>query len=133
MNQHPASLCNRWLQTRNRGLAVNMEAQVNMLHVLSQLQKKLQLDLKTNNTQDLQNIKLYGSLTTKDYRSHIHPDGQEEWRGVETWCGAETVEWVVPHSHVVDKNWEGYLRRTGSQHQAKPHCLDFQCQEDKSP
>ena len=28
----------------------------------------------------------------------------EVWRGTET-----QKEWVVPHSHVVDKNWEGVL------------------------
>ena len=49
-----------------------------MLHLLAQLQKKLQLDLKTNITQNYQNIKLYGSLTMKDLRRHIHPD---RWRG----------------------------------------------------
>ena len=33
---------------------VRMEAQVNMLYLLAQPQKELQLDLKTNNTQNRQ-------------------------------------------------------------------------------
>ena len=45
-----------------------------MPHLLTQLQQKLQLDCKTIITQNFQKIKLYGSLTTKDLRSHIHPD-----------------------------------------------------------
>ena len=33
----------------------------------------------------------------------------EKW-GDTVWCGERTVaEQVVPHSHVVDKNLEGYL------------------------
>ena len=35
-----------------------------------------------------------------------HGNNAELW----DWHG-EAVEWVVPHSCVVDKNWEGYLGR----------------------
>ena len=45
-----------------------MEALVNTLCLLIQLQKKLQLDLKTNITQHLQKIELYESPTTKDLK-----------------------------------------------------------------
>ena len=39
-----------------------------MLHFFAQLQKKIELDLKTNTTQNHQKIKLYGNLTTKDLK-----------------------------------------------------------------
>ena len=39
-----------------------------MLHLLMQPQKELQLDLKTNKTQNYQEIKLNGSPTTKDLK-----------------------------------------------------------------
>ena len=41
---------------------------MNMLCLFAQLQKKLQLDLKTNITHNHQKIKLYGSPTTKDLK-----------------------------------------------------------------
>ena len=40
----------------------------NMLCLLVQPQRELQLNLKTNNTQNCQKIELYGSLTTKDLK-----------------------------------------------------------------
>ena len=49
------------------------------------------------------------------------------------WHGDAMVEQVVPHSHVVDKNWEGYLGSEGSQHQDRPHSPGFQHQADKAP
>ena len=46
------------------------------------------------------------------------------------WCGeAVAVEQVVPHSRVVDKNQEEYLRSELSQPQARPHSPSFQWQE----
>ena len=39
-----------------------------MLRLLAHPQKELQLNLKTNNTQNCQKIKLYGSPTTKDLK-----------------------------------------------------------------
>ena len=67
-----------------------------MLHLLAQLQKELQLNLKTNNTQNCQKIELHGSLTTKDLKKP-HSSRQVEraettemgHRGKETWCGVE--------------------------------------------
>ena len=43
------------------------------------------------------------------------------------------VEWTVPHSRMVDKNWEGYLGSEPSQPQAKSHSPGFHHWEDKSP
>ena len=73
-------------------LLVKMEAEVNMLQLLTQLQKELQLDLKTNSTQNCQNIN--GSLTIKDLKKPYLPrwvGGMEMWRWVErcgdvVWC-----------------------------------------------
>ena len=45
---------------------MKMEVQANMPGLLQKPQKELQIDLKTNNTQNYQKIKLYRSLTTKD-------------------------------------------------------------------
>ena len=87
-----------------------------MLHLLEQPQRELQLDLKANDSQNHQKIELYGSLTTKDLKK---PNSSRQVGGVEMWICAErhrvavwlreVVEWEVPHSHVVDKNQEGYL------------------------
>ena len=88
-----------------------------MLCLLVQPQRELQLNLKTNNTQNCQKIELYGSLTTKDLKqphSSRHVGGTEMQRRVEkqgdvVWHGeavAEATEQAVPHSHVVDKNWD---------------------------
>ena len=44
---------------------------------------------------------------------------------------AVAADWMVPHSHMVDKNQEGYLGSEQSQPQARPHNPEFQCQEDK--
>ena len=112
-----------------------MEVQVNMLCFLAQLQKKLHLDYKTNITQNHQKIKLYGSLTTKDLKK-LHSSRQvgrvETWREVES--HGEVVEWAVPHSHVVDKNWEGYSGVKDDSPQTRtPRSPGFQCQEDKFP
>ena len=52
-------------------------------------------------------------------------------RGRDTvWCqeaveALVAVEWVVPHSHVVDENREGYLGSKRSQPQARPHSPGF--------
>ena len=43
------------------------------------------------------------------------------------------AEWAVPHSLVVNKNWERNLGSKRSQPQARLHSLGFQHQEDKSP
>ena len=66
-----------------------------MLRFLTQPQKELQLNLKTNNTQNSQKIELYGSLTTKDLKKpHLSrwvggaETGQRAkamWGGVERW------------------------------------------------
>ena len=79
-----------------------------MLHPLAQPQKELQLNLKTNTTQNCQKIELYGSLTTKDLKkphSSRRVGGQIRgvgWRGKETWCGAERQQWWNGHewSHI---------------------------------
>ena len=105
-----------------------------------QPEKELQLDLKTNNTQNYQKIELYGSPTTKDLKkphSFRWVGGVEMQRWVErhrdmVWHRDSASEWAVPHSHVIDKNQEGYLESGQSQPQARPHRLGFQCQEDKS-
>ena len=39
----------------------------------------------------------------------------------------------VPHPHVMDKNWEGYLKNEVSQLHTRPPSSVFQCQEDKPP
>ena len=66
-----------------------------MLRFLVQPQKKkLQLDLKTNDTQNHQKIELYGSPTTKDLKkphSSRQVGGEEkrgwvERRGGTVWC-----------------------------------------------
>ena len=107
------------------GLPVKMEAQVNMLHFFAQLQKKIELDLKTNTTQNHQKIKLYGNLTTKDLKI---PHSSRQVVGGEAEMGrkaqdevqsGEVAELVVPHSLVEDKNQEGYLGGQGSQPQAR--------------
>ena len=56
----------------------------------------------------------------------------EERYGDPAWH-RKLAEQVVPHSHVVDKNQEGYLGSEGSQPQARPHSSGFQHQGDKSP
>ena len=100
----------------------------------------LELDLKTNNTQNHQKIELYGSLTTKDLKkphSSRRVGGAEMWRGAErcrheVWRGeVVAVEQAVPHSCVVDKNQEGYLG--AGKPQAGQHSPGLLCHEDKSP
>ena len=57
-----------------------------------QPQKELQLDLKTNNTQNHQKIKLYGSPTTKNLKkphSFRRVGGAEGQRGRDTETGRE--------------------------------------------
>ena len=66
-----------------------------MFCLLAQPLKELQLDLKTNKTQNCQKIELYVSLTTKDLKKP-HSSRQvggvemcaEVWRGVETENGS---------------------------------------------
>ena len=90
-----------------------------MLLFHTQPQKELQLSLKKNNTQNGQIIELYRSPTTKDLKKRR---GEENtvWHRE-----AAGVEWVVPHSCVMDKNLEGYLGSKQSQLQAKPHIPGF--------
>ena len=64
------------------GLPVNMETQVNMAQLLPQPQQKLQLDYKTNITQNHQKIDLCGSLTTKKLKK---PPSSRCLGGVEMW------------------------------------------------
>ena len=53
--------------------------------------------------------------------------GDAEWyREVQGW------ERVFPHPHVMDKQWEGYLRSEGSKPQPRPPNPGFQCQKNKS-
>ncbi|KAF6095114.1 hypothetical protein HJG60_012086 [Phyllostomus discolor] len=62
-----------------------------MLPLFAQHKKELQLNIKTNNTQNCQKIELYGSLTTKDLKkspSSRWVGGAEmetRWRGEEVW------------------------------------------------
>ena len=59
--------------------------------------------------------------------------GGEGQRGMELWEWQErqrneAEELAVPHSHVVDKNWEGYLGIQESQPQTRPlSSPGFQC------
>ena len=110
-----------------------------MLCLLVQPQKELQLDLKTNNTQNHQKIELYGSPTTKDLevifiqmgrRGRNAEMGREAQRCSVTQRGGGSGK-EVPHSRVVDKNQEVYLGGEQSQPQARLHSPGFQCQEDK--
>ena len=59
--------------------------------------------------------------------------GREVWRQV--WHGeaAAAAEKTVPHSCVVDKNWERYLGSKQSKSQDRLHSSGFQCQENKLP
>ena len=49
-----------------------------------------------------------------DRRGGDTDGSREAWE----WPG-EVVEWAVPHLHVVDKNWERYLKSETSQPQTK--------------
>ena len=87
-----------------------------MLHLLAQLHKKLQLDYKTNITENGQKIELYESPTSKDFKKPLvsrQVGGSEMWRWMERY--GEVIEQALPHSHVVDKNWKGYLGSEQSQ------------------
>ena len=95
-----------------------------MFGLFVQPQRELQLNLKTKNTQNFQKIKLYGSPTTKSLKK---PHSSRQVGGVEIEMGREAkrcsvarevaAAQVVPHSCVVDKNWEGYLGNEQSQPQ----------------
>ena len=78
-----------------------------MLRFLVQPQKKkLQLDLKTNDTQNHQKIELYGSPTTKDLKPHSSRQvgGKEMQRCMGEWCGeAWRCRMGGPTSSVVDQ------------------------------
>ena len=81
-----------------------------MLLLLTQLQKKLQLDHKTNITQNHQKIELCGRLPVEDLKKLL----SSRWvGGVEMWRQAEKHRDAVWHrevvKRVVDKNWKGYL------------------------
>ena len=58
-----------WGKSSFQILPVKMEAWVNTLCLLAQPQKELQLNLKSNNTQNCQKIELYGIPTTKDLKN----------------------------------------------------------------
>ena len=58
--------------------------------ILTQPQQKLQLDYKTNITQNHQNIKLYGSLTTKELKK---PHSSRWVGGAKRWN-------VQSHTHI---------------------------------
>ena len=53
-------------------------------------------------------------------------------RDVERHREVRRQEWVVPHPQVVDKNWEEYIGREGSQSQTRSLSPGFQHQEDVS-
>ena len=85
---------------------VKMQAQVNKLHFLIQLQKKLQPDCKTNNIQYCQKIELNGTLTTKDLKkphSSRWVEGAETQGGkigMETWCDKDRQQNGWSHIHM---------------------------------
>ena len=99
-----------------------------MLRLLTQPQRELQLYLKTNNNQNCQEIRLYGSPTTKDKKKphssrwvrEAESQRLAERYGDAMWYGKAAVERVVTHSHVVDKIQEGYLG--SKQSQPRSHC-----------
>ena len=97
---------------------------------------KITTGLQNKYHPDSSENKLSGSPTTRDIKK-LHPSrwvGEvEAQRGVETEWHGEALEWVVPHSHVVGKHWEGYLRSQQSQPQTRIPSLGFQHQEDKFP
>ena len=64
-----------------------MEAQVDMLRLCMQPQE-LQLNLKINNIQNCQKIKLYGSPTSKDLKK---PHSSRRVGGAEKWSQGEEV------------------------------------------
>ena len=68
-----------------------------MLHLLAQLQKESQLDIKTNNTQNHQKIELYGNATTKDLKKQ---HSSRQVGGVQTPCGAERQQQQNGWSHI---------------------------------
>ena len=113
-----------------------------MAHLLAQPQQKLQLNCKTNVTQQCQKINLYGSLTTKELKKVTYIQMGRRGRDEEMQRGSQRrgdAEWgmdmeqAAPHPCVVDKNKEGYLQSKGSQPYTRQHSPGFQCQEDKSP
>ena len=117
-------------------LPVKVEAEVNMLCNLVQPQKELQLDMKTNNTQNHQEIRLYGSLTPKDLKkahSFRWVGGAEsqrvgEKRGDVLWCREVVAVKRWSHIQLWWKNREGYVGIKQSQLQAwLPH--DFWTQK----
>ena len=104
-----------------------------MLHLLTQPQKELQLDLKTNNTQNHQKIKLHGSPTDQGFKEVTfiqmerrggvtemsrEEQSREVQRGV-VQRGSHTAEQMVSHSHMLDRNWKGYLGSEQSKPQAR--------------
>ena len=66
-----------------------------MLRLFALPQKELQLNLKTNNTENCQKIELYGSLTTKG----LNKPQSSRWVGE-----AETWRWVERQGDMV---WHG--------------------------
>ena len=57
---------------------------------------------------------------------------RDTWRGVQM-QRSRVAEQAVPHTCVVVKNQEGYLRSKGSQPCTRPPSPEFQHQEDRSP
>ena len=81
--------------------------------------RRITTNLQTKDTQNYQKVELYVSPTTKDvkkpYSSRQVGEAELESQGRDdvVWCREAKVvaaaECVVPHSHMVDKNQEGYL------------------------
>ena len=78
--------------------------------------RRITTNLQTKNKHTCQKIELYGSPTTKDLKKKH--SSRLVGRVERTWCcvgggnGKATVAasgTSGPHSHVVDKNWEGKL------------------------
>ena len=97
-----------------------------MLCNLVQPQKELQLDMKTNNNQNHQKIKLYGSLTPKDLKkAHsfrwvggVESQRLVEKRGDVLWCREVVAVKHWSHIQVGWKNQEGYVGIKQSELQA---------------
>ena len=112
-----------------------MEVEVNTAYLHAQSQQKLQLDYKTNITQNSQKIELYESPTTKGLKKS-HSSRQVGGAEMKTRRDVQRhgdAEQVAPPPRVVDKNREGNLRSEGSQPHIRPLSLGFQHQEDKFP
>ena len=101
--------------------------------------RRITTNLKTKSTQNCQKIELYASPATKYLKK---PYSSRKIGGLErgsqcrknmVWHhrGNSSGRTVVPHSHEVYKNQEGYLGSQRSQPQARPHSPGFQHQKNK--